>query len=241
MQRLGAPKGPVASLFGVLQKSIHRICIAYGDSELQFTSTPDDPIQEIGQGNGCGPAGWVALSGPIIEMLRTLGFGFWALTTISCCLFYAMGFAFVDDTDLFHSGKDLCSTSESVHQEMQQAVHWWERGITATGGLLVPEKSYWGLMDHVWDPSSAKWTLKSVAQSPSDIHIRMVDSEEQVNLQEVEPEEAVKTLGVMLNMEGTDNKQAVYPRKKGEDWAELIRSSRITKNDGWYALNITPS
>jgi hypothetical protein len=239
MQRLGVPKGPVASLFGVLQRSIHRIRTAYGDSEVQFTSTPEHPIQGIGQGNGCGPAGWVALSGPIMEMLRTLGYGFWALTAISSCLFYAMGFAFVDDTDLFHSGRDLYSTSESVHHEMQQAVDWWERGITATGGSLVPEKSYWGLMDHSWDPSSAKWKLKSVEQSPGDLHIRMVDSEEQVNLQRVEPEEAVKTLGVMLNMEGTDNAEAVYLRQKGADWAELIRSGRITKNDGWYALNTT--
>jgi hypothetical protein len=57
-----------------------------------------------------------------MEILPTLGFGFWALTTISCCLFYTMGFAFNDDTDLFHSGRDLYSTGESVQQEMPQAV-----------------------------------------------------------------------------------------------------------------------
>jgi hypothetical protein len=62
-------------------------------------------------------------------------------------------------------------------------------------------------MDHSWDPSSAKWKLKSVAQSPGDLHICMVDFEEQVNLKRVESEEAVKTLGVMLNMEGMDNEQ----------------------------------
>jgi hypothetical protein len=101
MQRLGVPTGPIASLFSVLHKSIHRIWTAYGNSEVQFTSTPEDLIQGIGQGNICGPMGWVALSGPIMEMLHTLGFGFWALTTISCYFFYAMGFAFVYDTDLF--------------------------------------------------------------------------------------------------------------------------------------------
>jgi hypothetical protein len=75
MQRLGFPKGPIASLFGVLQKSIHRIQTAYGDFEVQFMSTPDNPIQGIGQGNGCGLAGWVALSDPIVTYLgiRFLG------------------------------------------------------------------------------------------------------------------------------------------------------------------------
>jgi hypothetical protein len=38
MQRLGVPKGPIASLFGVLQKSIHRIRTAYGDSGVRFVS-----------------------------------------------------------------------------------------------------------------------------------------------------------------------------------------------------------
>jgi hypothetical protein len=33
----------------------------------------------------------------------------------------------------------------------------------------------------------------------------MVDSDELVNLKGVEPDEAVTTLGVMLNMEGTDD------------------------------------
>jgi hypothetical protein len=40
MQRPGVPKGPAVSLFGVLQKSIHRIRTAYGDSEVQFCEHP---------------------------------------------------------------------------------------------------------------------------------------------------------------------------------------------------------
>jgi hypothetical protein len=38
---------------------------------------------------------------------------------------------------------------------MPQAVNAWEKGITATGGSLVPSKSYWGLLDHKWDPQTA--------------------------------------------------------------------------------------
>jgi hypothetical protein len=58
-----------------------------------------------------------------------------------------------------------------------------------------------------------KWPLKSVEQSPGDIQIRMVDSEERVNLKQVEPGKSVKTLGVMLNMEGMDEEQLVYLRQ----------------------------
>jgi hypothetical protein len=51
-----------------------------------------------------------------------------------------MGFAFVDDIDLFHTGQPL-QTGEDLIPEMQQAVNAWEQGITATGGSLVLEKS----------------------------------------------------------------------------------------------------
>jgi hypothetical protein len=238
MQRLGVPKGPVASLFGVLQKSIHRIRTAYGDSEVRFVSDPSNPIQGIGQGNGCGPAGWIALSTPIMAMLRQLGFGFWTIAAITGILVYTMGFAFVDDIDLFHTGQYL-QTGEDLIPEMQQAVNAWEQGITATGGSLVPGKSYWGLLDHKWDSQAAKWSLKTIEETPGDISIRKVESDDMEILRRVEPAEAVKTLGVMLNLEGTDKAEATYLRGKAEAWAENIRTGVLTKNDAWYALNTT--
>ena len=67
----------------------------------------------------------------------------------------------------------------------------------------------------------------------------MVDSEDVVAVKRVDPGEEVRTLGYMLNMEGTDEAQAFYLRQKSEEWAELIRSGRITKDDAWYALNTT--
>jgi hypothetical protein len=89
-----------------------------------------------------------------MAMLRQLGFGFWAIAVITGALIYTMGFAFVDDIDLFHTGQPL-QTGEDLIPEMQQAVNAWEKGITATGGSLVPSKSYWGLLDHKWDPQTA--------------------------------------------------------------------------------------
>jgi hypothetical protein len=162
MQRLGVKEGPVASLFRTLQNSIHRIRTPFGDSGVRFVSGPRDPIQGIGQGNGVGPAGWIALSSPIMAMLRALGFGFWVMSALTYSLVYTMGFAFVDDTDLFHSGQ-AGQTGADLIPESQSAVNWWEKGISATGGSLVPSKSYWGLIDHHWNPTTAKWTLHLIA------------------------------------------------------------------------------
>jgi hypothetical protein len=132
-----------------------------------------------------------------MAMLRQLGFGFWAIAAITGALIYTMGFAFVDDIDLFHTGQPL-QTGEDLIPEMQQAVNAWGKEITATGGSLVPSKSYWRLLDHRWDLQTATWALQSIAKTPGHLSIREVESEDMTVLRRAEPAEAVKTLGVML-------------------------------------------
>jgi hypothetical protein len=87
---------------------------------------------------------------------------------------------------------------------------------------LVPIKSYWGLLGHSWNPSSAKWNLRLIANTPDSIYIRKVDSDEQEALRCIKPGKAVKTLGVMLNMAGADKAEAAYLWNKAEVWAEQI-------------------
>jgi hypothetical protein len=149
-----------------------------------------------------------------------------------------MGFAFIDDIDLFHTGQPL-QTGEDLILEMQQAVNAWEKGIKATGGSLVPSKSYLGLLDHKGDPQTVAWALWSIAETPAHLSIPEVESEDMTRLRRVEPAEAVKTLGVMLNLEGTDQDKVSYLRGKAEDWAKHICTGVLTKNDAWYALNTT--
>jgi hypothetical protein len=69
------------------------------------------------------------------------------------------------------------------------------------------------------------------------ISFQEVESEDMARLRRVEPVEAVKTLGVMLNLEGTDQAGVGYLRGKAEEWAEHIYTGVLTKNDAWYALN----
>jgi hypothetical protein len=56
-------------------------------------------------------------------------------------------YAFVDDTDLVHIAKDVDTRGPTIIAEMQSALDHWEGGLKATGGALVPEKSYWYLID----------------------------------------------------------------------------------------------
>jgi hypothetical protein len=57
-------------MFETLQKAVHHIQTAYGVSNQHYAgATWDVPVQGMGQGNSDGPAGWAAVSAPLIEML----------------------------------------------------------------------------------------------------------------------------------------------------------------------------
>ena len=59
-------------------------------------------------------------------------------------------YAFVDDTDLVHASDRDAPTDDlgmtDLVTEMQAVVDTWEGGLRASGGALVPSKSYWYLI-----------------------------------------------------------------------------------------------
>ena len=66
---------PLICMFMTLQNLEHTVCMVYGDSDISFSGKLwVVPFQGIGQGNGTGPATWVVVSTPILNMLCKLGY-----------------------------------------------------------------------------------------------------------------------------------------------------------------------
>ena len=76
MRRLSVASQPIKYMFTTLQMASHKIRTAFGVSDKTYGPNRDPPLQGIGQGNGAGPAGWAVISTPLINMMRTAGFGF---------------------------------------------------------------------------------------------------------------------------------------------------------------------
>ena len=59
------------------------------------------------------------------------------------------GCGFVDDTDLFQIGL----SNDDYYQvaiKLQEALDWWEKCTRVSGGALVPNKSWYGLIHFDW-------------------------------------------------------------------------------------------
>jgi hypothetical protein len=82
---------------------------------------------------------------PVLKIMKDEGFGFMYKAIIEGKQLHFVGYSFVDDTDIIHSGQPG-EPFQVLAMRMQAAMETWEGGLKATGGALDPEKSCWYLI-----------------------------------------------------------------------------------------------
>ena len=128
-------------MFQPIQKMSHRIRTVYGDSNFSYGGGElgcwENWPQYVLQGNASGPAIWTAVSSVIFDILHTRGFAPHIISSISKQVFTLIGFAFVDDCDLFQVGHDHIEVLAS----MQDLFNSWGCLMEVTGGCIRTDKS----------------------------------------------------------------------------------------------------
>jgi hypothetical protein len=192
MQRNGVPRPAVDCLFSTLQNARHQVRTGYGDSSSSYRGLGHHtPMHGIGQGNGAGPVTWAVLSSLLLNLLRSKAFGCKFKSPFSKEALQFVGYAFVDDTDIIVSQASLDSYVEASHK-LQKG------GLKATCGAIVPEKTFWYLIDF---SSSGFWKYKSVANCPGSICFNDINGVRK-QLKRCEIYDAQETLGVVLAPDG---------------------------------------
>ena len=129
--KFGIPPQSLHSMFTVIQKMTPHICTAVGD---------EHPYMGALQGNGTAGTVWTTVSSVIIHTMKSLGFGYHTCTAITAETIHLRCFAFVDNTDLVHSGSPNLKSASQVHTEMQNVSDHWDGLLQATGGALKKAK-----------------------------------------------------------------------------------------------------
>ena len=207
-------------MFDTIQNMKHYVRTSYGDS-VETIGGPKwtIPVHGVGQGNGAGPAIWAAVSTPVLNMMRSEGFGTFFQTALTGEEISFVGYAFVDDTDLCETACHTDSTAKEVATRMQQALECWEGGIRATGGAIVPAKSHWYLMEFEWH--NGKWSYAPVTNTPAELKVR--DSQGHMGpIERLTTSEARRTLGVRLAPDGNNEAEYKYLREQSQDWHDHV-------------------
>jgi Reverse transcriptase (RNA-dependent DNA polymerase) len=226
LQRIGCPKPVVITMFETIQNLRHHVRSQYGDSDLFYQAHQSTaPIQGLGQGNGAGPTIWALISTPVLNMLRTHGFGIKITSCISGDYLHFVGYSFVDDTDLVEF-PDEPTTAIQVAQDMQAAIDAWEAGIRATGGTIVPEKSHWYLVTYRWQ--NGRWRY---ARKTEDMFVITVLNEhgQQQILDRLDATDSERTLGSRICPKGSMSKEKKYLRECAETWADQIQIGKLPR------------
>ena len=71
LQRLGIPIQLVRCMLVTIQELKHHVRTSFGTSDSTLFNDSDTPFQRICQGNGAGPTIWMAVSTPLIKMMRS--------------------------------------------------------------------------------------------------------------------------------------------------------------------------
>jgi hypothetical protein len=96
--------------------------MAFGVSEKKYGDNREITLQGLGQGNGCGLAGWAIINMLIINLMRATGFGATFPTAISVSLVAFVCYAFVDDTDVVNTAQDIYTNGEEILKQMQNVI-----------------------------------------------------------------------------------------------------------------------
>ena len=237
MQRAGAPATAIESMFATIQQLKHIVRTCHGDSDRSFGGEDwrqIDPLHGIGQGNGAGPAIWAVISTVFFDLLRDKGYGFKMKAPLSKLALHLAGCGFVDDTDIFQIGLRDDDYYE-VAAKLQEALNWWEQSTTVSGGAIVPQKSWYGLVQFDW--VDGEWSYSSDME---DINITVKDMlGDGIELESLNPHEAKRMLGVFLAMDGSNTVQIKHMRKVAVGWYEKVRVGHLSRIDAWLALHST--
>jgi len=228
MQRCGVSKSIIKCLFSQLQNATHQVRTGYGDSSSFYGGNKWlKPYHGIGQGNGAGPAIWAVVSSPILNILRRKGLGCHFIAPFSSTEVKFSGYSFVDDTDLVIVQLSGASY-ETILQALQDSVDTWEGGLTATSGAIVPEKTFWFLIDFAW--SAGQWRYKSLDECPGELSVNDINGNRST-LKRYDVSEAQETLGVFLAPDGNHKAQIKKMIQASNKWADAMRSGSLSRSD----------
>ena len=236
-RQLGIAHPPMECMIKTIQNMKHHFRTAHGDSIFYLENNTLIPFQGTLQGNGASPTTWVIISSVLLDMMRTLVFGGKFILPISGTSHSMVAFAYVDDTDIITFDMEKERTLEETMEKMQEAIQAWEGGLKATGGAIVPAKSWVYPIDFKFN-QKGEWSYKSLEDIDTQFEVQ--DCNDQVQLlPQVEPMVGKETLGVYLSPDG-NNKAAIKAlNDKAKEWASLIKAGHLKRNLAWQAAETT--
>ncbi len=208
--------------------------MAYGDSSNFYGGGLDIlPFQGVCQGNGAGPAVWLALSICLIHMLHTYGHTSTISSAITLATLALLGLLYINDSNLFVLATSPSENPMDVICKLQANTWLWQGSLHATGGSLAANKCSWSLLAFHWQ--NGKWCLHTKTSFPATLN--MLDPAGQpVALHWCEPTEACKAVSIYQALSGSMGLQFSHLCQQADSIADTFAAGHLPCNTTWLGL-----
>ena len=234
LQALSLDKS-IATLLARLMFTAKRfVKTKHGVSKNSIRTTRESPLFGIGQGNGGGPAIWLAHLTVMFTALSSICTGFMVGCIKGLEILTTVGTGYVDDVTLFVSlDPKEPQTEEQVKKRIQRMASKWEKLLFLTGGKLELSKCFW--LPITWNWRHGEPVVKGTRDSPVELHLTESESRTKINIPRIAPSTAEKRLGIRYSADGKWAKEYKYWLDFTKDFAITVRKARLDRLGGYQA------
>ena len=206
----------------------------HGVSHEYIRTSKENPLYGIGQGNGGGPAIWLAHLTVMFTALSSICNGFVAHCIKGLEILITVGTGYVDDVTLFVSlDRQSTQTEAQVKKKLQIMATTWERLLYLTGGKLELSKCFW--IPVIWKWKKGDPVIDKCTDSGIELRIRDSENGQKITIPRIQPTDAEKRLGIHYSVDGS----WAYEYKRwlsfSKDYAWKIRTARLDRLGGLQA------
>ena len=236
LQKLGLSKQISTFLARMMYHTRRYVKTKHGISTASIQPTRRKPLFGIGQGNGGGPAIWLAHLNIMFQAISSVCKGAEIIGIENNTKLSTVGTGYVDDVTLNITVDNTEDQTESmVRRKIKHIAQTWEELLFITGGKLELSKCFWVPITWKWEKSRPKLNLKQ--HRATDLVLRESETHEKVLIPRLKPTSAEKRLGVNYSVDGSWNQEHKYLMQHTAQFANKITLARLDRISGYHVYH----
>ena len=205
----------------------------HGISTKGIRTKKQSPLYGIGQGNGGGPAIWLAHLTIMFTALSTLCYGLIVAGIKKLEELNIIGTGYVDDVTIVVSvNKRDPQTLVCVKSKVKTIASKWEKLLYITGGKLELSKCFW--IPITWGWKRGKLHIKKPDGRNRDLYLRESESGNLIKIPLLKPTDAPKRLGIRYSIDGSWNAEYKHWRQFTDSFTKTVRMAQLDRIGGYH-------
>ena len=205
----------------------------HGVSRKGIRTKKHSSLYGIGQGNGGGPAIWLAHLTVMLTALSTLCYGLVIAGVTKLRKLRTVGTGYVDDVTIFVSiDKETPQTMISVKSQIKRIATKWEKLLFLTGGKLELTKCFW--IPIIWHCKKGVLVIKKPSRCGG-LHLRESETGDRIEIPRLTPVNAPKRLGVRFSIDGTWKEEYKHWRRFTDEFVRNVKRAKLDRLGGYHS------